>query len=119
MSIRQIAAFQDEAGNVDWKAYRAAQRENGELCINCEKWILPLRSGGPRKCSDCASLEEDSRAVDHDTHVRCPVCRHSWSAYDGDPMPEGTNSVYCDKCEAEFDIEVTYSVSYRSPAITA
>ena len=102
-------------GNIDWAAYREAQRKAGEICRVCSKLLL-YKTG---LCNDCKEMGASRSAVDHDNRLRCPKCRDVFepSSDDYHLYQEGEQDVTCPNCEHTFTVKVSVSYSYESPAL--
>jgi len=114
----RMADFEDTEGQLDWKAYRAAQVANGETCYNCGDSIV-WHNGARSMCSACQALLEDRSEVWHDDLVRCPKCGHTHDLRYGTSynlFEDGEHSFMCEECEHDFEISTSVSYSFRSPA---
>jgi DNA-directed RNA polymerase subunit RPC12/RpoP len=104
-------------GRVDWDAYRAAQRANGDRCFVCGATIL-FGPGHLDRCNACKALDEDRDEVTHDDFVRCPKCRHTMNVREEyDLFQDGTHELACDECGHEFEVTTVVSYSFRSPEL--
>jgi DNA-directed RNA polymerase subunit RPC12/RpoP len=105
-------------GGVDWDSYRAAQRRNGERCIDCGGSIL-FGSGHPEKCGDCKSVDEPGE-LRHDRFIRCPYCGNKERVADTEQYhlyEEGEHEVVCSECDKDFEITTLVSFRFTSPAM--
>ena len=114
--------YRKEDGHVDWEAYEKARVDAGEKCMTCGSYISLLsRNTGPVECYKCRALAEDSDAIYHSSHLRCPKCKHSWEAcgdYDDyDRYEPGDHDVECPACEHEFMITTRVEYNFESPAL--
>jgi hypothetical protein len=106
-------------GDLDWVGYGKAQVAAGERCVRCAAYIVEglisaLR--GPQTCSDCRTIETSDDEAWHPNLLRCPTCRHLFSAEQIEFGREEA-TVWCHACETEFEVAVRYEISYRSPPI--
>jgi hypothetical protein len=116
-SLTSLTDFKKPDGNVDWKAYDAAQVANGEKCYRCGGIASLFGRGHRSLCGQCEELDSDRSEVLHDSLVRCPHCRHAWNVYEGDNyalLKEDTHQVTCPECEREFEVETRVSYSFTS-----
>lgn len=111
-----------EDGKIDWKAYRGAQRDAGEICCLCGKYIFRGVDGHSRNCNECISLITDNNEVDHEKRIRCPYCKQSFDVFGdgfyhlvGDVNEDKT--VYCPDCEHDFPVKTTITYNFTSPAL--
>lgn len=119
--ILSIDDFKDAEGNVDWKAFRKAEIDNGDLCYECGGMARLL--GGPGHqvlCTSCEKLGRMDDEVDHASRLRCPHCGHihivmggDWEDYE--IFNEGEHEVFCYGCNKKFQIETHVSYSFTSP----
>jgi hypothetical protein len=89
-------------GRVDWDAYRAAQRANGDRCFVCGAMIL-FGPGHLDRCNACKALDEDRDEV---------TVREEY-----DLFQDGTHELACDECGHEFEVTTDVSYSFRSPEL--
>jgi uncharacterized C2H2 Zn-finger protein len=104
-------------GRIDWVAFKAAERANGELCTECAAFIFP-GVGHPQKCAECREAE-GAGELQHSTFMRCPRCGHlenAYERYDYEICRDGDHLVACSECEHEYTVETRVSFSFKSPA---
>lgn len=110
--------YKDENGNINWKAYYQAQRDNGEKCYKCGEFIYPNK-GYMSLCYDCQQLERCSGEVDAKS-IRCPNCKTIFNPYDEemyDLLNDGEHDVQCPHCDEEFEISTEVEYSFTSPPL--
>jgi DNA-directed RNA polymerase subunit RPC12/RpoP len=115
----KIYNYQDDKGNVDWKAYHEAKIKNGEICSNCNSVIL-VPKGQPNKCYSCKSVDDDLGEVSHSSRIRCPHCRYIQDPMDGDYyeiMEDGEHEVSCIECGKDFVISTYVDFTFYSPPV--
>lgn len=103
-------------GVIDWDAYHAAEKQNGELCQECGTFILtPL--GHPSSCNCCLDLARNNGEATHEKWVRCPACNYHIDPNDDyfELFEEGENEVSCPECEYDFTVSTHVSHSFTSP----
>ncbi len=114
----KIRDYEDENGNIDWKAYHAAEVTNGERCRQCGGFIL-FQTGHPTSCNDCKGLDArlNTEDADHSKLVRCPACGQTMDTNDEmqDLYEEGEHIVYCDACDYKFEVSTRVSHIFTSP----
>lgn len=116
--IVNMSDYRDEHGQLDWDAYKKAERNNGESCTKCSALIYPPK-GYPAKCHECSKLQSDAGEVEHKSNIRCPACGYHWSPWDSDHyalFADGEHTVGCHDCGHEFTITTYVSYSFKSPA---
>lgn len=110
-------------GNIDWSAYRLAQKANGEICTKCGGYVSIFGGNGhPDQCHDCKSLTESSEEVSHHDIIRCPACGHEMNVSDfedGRLYGDGEHNVSCDECDHDFEVSTSVSYTFTSPARVA
>lgn len=111
------ADFRDAAGAIDWRAFRRARLENGEICEKCgESIVYPC--GYRTICLECKDLALDGE-VSHGSRVRCPRCGATWDPHDADcyhVFGDGEHEVCCIECDHDFTISTDVSYTFTSPA---
>ena len=111
-----IKNYTKEDGTVDWKAFKTAQIEAGEICLKCGAFIL-FDAGYPQLCIACQKFEKDDE-VRHEIFVRCPYCRDTFDPTDSDYyelLSDGEHIVSCPDCEKEYEISTAISWLFTSP----
>ena len=119
-----IEDFRRADTTIDWKAYRDAQKQNGEICTQCSRTIIHvIRFGEPQRCPVCISLAKPEE-VYHHCYIRCPHCGypHDVQQMDGcdygdELYTEGIHSLVCFECDTEFEFETQVSITYKSPSL--
>lgn len=110
--------FEDESGHIDWKAYEKAQKNNGDVCYQCGKYIIFGGKGYQTKCNNCDKLKSSIQEIDHDSYIRCPFCAESWLVdWDSGIHSDGEHQVSCNYCEKDFEISTRVSFSFTSPPL--
>jgi ssDNA-binding Zn-finger/Zn-ribbon topoisomerase 1 len=112
--------FKDEEGTLDWKAYKKAEIENGQICYQCNDHIIFGAGGHRRLCGSCSRLTDDKEEVRHDSRIRCPKCKYSWNPWESEDYPsEGQEDmeVTCGECDHEFEVGVITSYTFTSPEL--
>ena len=117
-SLISMSDFQDSVtGKTNWAAYKEACLEGGQTCTQCGAMIYP-RTGRRSLCSDCQALDKND-AVNHDSRIRCPRCRHHWNPAECDEpttaYEDGDHEITCEECGQEFTVTTHVSYSYDSP----
>jgi len=110
--------YEDDKGNVDWKAYDAAQVAAGEKCEKCGTHII-FSKGFMAECGNCKALSQDHGEVSHDGFIRCPRCGHSDYVHGNDYdeiFEEGEHQFSCTECDYDFEISTHVSFTFDSPA---
>jgi DNA-directed RNA polymerase subunit RPC12/RpoP len=108
----------EKEGKVDWKAFRKAQIQFGEICMSCGTYLFAKE--GPVECYSCKELNSDKSSITHSRKLRCPKCRHTWDVADDwemDIWSEGEHDIYCPECEHEFEITTYVNYEFKSPAV--
>ena len=117
----KIKDFEREDGSTDWDAYHKAEMANGDRCMTCGCYIIPIvfqDTHGPRECNSCRNMISDDGEVSHDSRVRCPHCGKITKVDDLAEYgiyEEGELEMNCEECEKEFTVQVQVSYSYTSP----
>lgn len=115
MSYTHLNDFEKEDGKVDWAAYDARKKANGETCYKCGGSIMFPKYGMRALCNNCDSLTR-SGSVTHPRMIRCPHCGSEMGA---DPelgiFIEGEHKIWCNTCDNEFTISTTVSFTFESP----
>jgi NMD protein affecting ribosome stability and mRNA decay len=94
----------------------------GRTCYRCGSYVSLMKLDAPgyrRLCFKCKSLEEVKGEVIHTRFIRCPKCGKSWDAHKGDDhdlLTEGEHDVTCPTCEHEFEVGVSVTYTFHSPA---
>lgn len=116
MGFVKVGAFEMPSGDINWAAYHAAQKANGEVCSKCNSYFTPFGRGCPSICEACKALSSDEE-MSHNSIVRCPACGHGMEV-DGDMevYADGEHSVTCTECDYDFEMQTSVSFSFRSPA---
>lgn len=119
--------FEDpQTKRIDWSAYREAQKNVGEICEQCNQYIISLnffggkRETGRRKCYDCNSMDSrTSESVTHESRIRCPKCLHQTTVEPEEGWyrvySDGGHEVECDECGHEFTIVTRVTYEFESP----
>ena len=113
--------YRDATGRTDWKAYKAAQVAEGEVCRKCGRYIISIihgALGGPNQCGECKSLD-DTGEVDHHSWIRCPKCGDTWNPAEHeqyDVMGDGEHEVSCGSCGCDFSVSTFIEYTFTSPA---
>ena len=103
-------------GEVDWKAYRKAQLENGERCSKCDN-IIFWHKGYESLCMECEDIDKPGE-LHHSDFIRCPRCgsledvqySEQYELYE-----DGEHSVMCDECDFEYEISTYVKYTFKSP----
>lgn len=110
--------FVNAAGAVDWKAYHAAEGQNGNRCRECRAYIV-FGHGEPQACPACKRLEADRDSVcSHESQIRCPACGGTWDAYEAEVLLEasgGSTDVSCPGCDHGFTVLIETTYTFTSP----
>lgn len=119
MKHTSICDFEDENGDVDWKAYKKAKQNNGEECYKCGKSIL-FAKGHLDTCGQCEAIYDRS-SLYHSKSVRCPKCRHVMDVYDSELFflyeIENEEQVFCSMCDYAFTVETRVKYTFISPPL--
>jgi DNA-directed RNA polymerase subunit RPC12/RpoP len=113
--------YKKENGDIDWKAYKAAQIAAGERCPKCDSRMSTLFNNKKYEhlCSECESLAENEE-LSHSSYIRCPKCKESWDPSDRedyDCYQDGEHSVTCSSCNHEFEVSTSVSYLFTSPEL--
>ncbi len=103
-------------GDVDWKSYKQAQIENGEICSKCFEYIL-FSSNYRTTCNKCKQLLEPPE-ITHHKFIRCPNCLNAFDPYETEwyeVLSDGEHEVSCSECNHDFEISTYVDYSFRSP----
>ena len=109
----------DAKGELNWTSYRAAQRENGEICYICGGHA-DFPKGHQARCRDCEKLERSDK-IRHDRLIRCPWCSHHYNPNDSDNyevFADGEHPVSCPSCGKDFAITTDVSYTFNSPPLS-
>lgn len=109
--------FEDENGNVDWRAYDRDQVNKGKQCRTCGAMIL-WSKGVPTQCSQCKSMTEQRDELSHDKFLRCPRCGYHWDPYESEDyevLSDEIHVVTCMECNYDFEVTTYVSYSFTSP----
>ena len=111
--------FRKEDGFIDWKAYKEAQINAGEICSQCEKYMFFGAKTSRRLCGSCMALDNDTDEVSHDNLIRCPKCKYTWNPWECEDYPDGSEEmdVQCGECDHDFTVGVQTSYSFTSPEL--
>ena len=113
-----ISSYKDEKGEIDWKAYRQAQIDQGDKCYKCETYIS-FGKGYRSLCHECMSLN-NKEETSHSSYIRCPKCKTTWEPRDSDDFEfytDGDHEVTCSECDHEFQITTYVSYTFHSPEL--
>ena len=105
--------------HIDWNAYNQAQKQNGERCFKCGKYLI-FASGRLDECEDCKVLRRSKYAISHSTFVRCPHCKHEINVHENELYElysEGYHEISCTVCDKSFEVETRVTYSFESPDI--
>lgn len=108
---------EDEKGNLNWETYRAAQKQEGEVCMTCGAYLV-IGKGHPQNCLQCSDAEKPDE-LRHDKFLRCPLCGETWNpsdAEDYEVYEDGEHDVTCQHCDFEFRVQTHVSWTFTSPA---
>lgn len=106
-------------GKIDWKAYHAAQIQDGEKCSECHRYTMPFPwIGHAGSCKECKRLREVEEVI-HGSKVRCPYCGMSRDAFESGAVQHQTETpeIYCDFCEKKYTVSVRVLYEFTSPAL--
>lgn len=105
-------------GHVNWVAYRAAQRDNGERCARCGAFTGEA-TGRLNECDDCQRIRFDQTNT-HDHALVCPYCCHVFDPADGDPnvFESGEREVDCLGCGKAIRVETRITHTWSCSPIT-
>jgi len=112
-----IKDFEDKEGLIDWKAYRKAQEEAGDICFKCGNHIFSRTKIGYTQCGECKELGQKEE-VCHTRFIRCPKCEYLFTP--GEQYKwyeEGQHEVFCWKCEHQFEITTYVTYEFQSPKL--
>jgi len=110
-----------KSGSTDWKSYKNAQIESGEICCQCGRYIaLNKDSGKKTLCSSCKTLNDSSESTVHDGLIRCPKCHgtfepSTFSEYD--IYEDGEHDLDCPSCGYFFVVDTTVNYLFESPSM--
>jgi len=108
-------------GSTDWRAYKQAQIAAGEICYQCERYIVFHEKTEQRTlCSTCKTVNESTDSVKHNKFIRCPKCHSVFEPLtfsEFDIYEEGDHDVDCPKCNYFFIVETVVTYSFESPAV--
>lgn len=119
MNYTRIDDHKKTDGSIDWSAYNAAKKRNGESCQKCGAYIVLGGGGSPRTCHSCERLLKDEE-ITHDKFIRCPKCKKLWSPYDCEQyevFTDGEHEISCYECDHTFEVSTHLSFSFTSPEL--
>lgn len=107
--------FKNVDGTYDFDAYHEAQKENGEICRRCGKFLI-LEGVNSGICRSCERTDIDKGEVRHETFIRCPYC---WELFcpENEECEEGEHKIDCPKCGKYFEYEVRVDYTFISPPV--
>jgi len=117
--MKAFSDYEDKDGRIDWTAYHKAQEDDGERCITCGALII-FANGTRAECRSCKRVNDDDGEIDHDSIIRCPKCRETFTVADTDMWElysEDDHDVSCPECDHEFNVVTSVSYSFCSPEI--
>lgn len=123
MPLLDWEKFRRADGFIDWAAVAQQERNNGERCMRCNRFIIFGRGGGPALCDDCERLDNDPGTVEHQMLIRCPSCRKQVRIFeDGEALSddlfyEGEHGLYCQHCGHEFEVSTRVEYFFTSPKL--
>lgn len=109
--------YRKEDGNVDWKAYRAAEVAAGERCYQCGGSIM-FAKGYRTSCLNCQGMDSNKGKVRHDSLIRCPKCGATTQTdgrWEEGIHADGEHDVMCYECDHTFTVTTYVSYSFESP----
>lgn len=113
----KIEDYRDAEGKVDWRAYRAAEVANGEICWQCASFIT-YSKGVRSLCYECKDLLTPDEC-DHEKYVRCPKCGAHWDPMEAEDYElfnqHDAYDQWCDECDYKFTVCVDVTYNIRSP----
>lgn len=126
-----INDYRKPDGSVDWERFEDAQIDAGEICFRCRS-IRPLyiedilrQRSGKYLCGSCSAIDNDASEVLHETFVRCPHCKETFSPeelYHRDPdygeyLEGGSHRCECRACGKEVAFSTRIHFTFVSPAL--
>lgn len=110
-----ISNYVGRNGFIDWKAFREAEVNAGEICLRCHSFTYPPK-GSPGLCVDCARLDDCDDEVTHPSLIRCPSCKELLTpTFEHNIWDEGDHCFDCEICGTEFTIHTKISFEFTSP----
>lgn len=110
-----------ETGEIDWDAYKKAQKAAGEICTSCEAYITSLNStNSPTRCYECRELQSSKGEVRHKLFVRCPKCtmvRKIDHCDDSIDLYKDEAELSCYHCDNMIHVQLYVTVDIISPPL--
>ena len=110
--------YRTEKGGIDWPRYEKARVNAGEKCNQCGRFMMDDNNFSHR-CWECRHLAESKGEREHDSLVRCPKCKETWSPEDTedyDLFSDGEHDVTCE-CGHNFEVNTRVEHHFTSPAL--